>query len=180
MPRPSFRYWLIVAAALASVAGCASIISGRRSDVTFDTYPPGAHVDIRDKSGRPVSSFDAPGAVTLKRQGRFFMPAHYTATITAPGYQTAQVPIGSTLNPWLLGNIVIGGVPGIVIDSATGAAWKPKRSEIHQQLMPLEGPEELQGYSAAQPESDDNVVAAQYTEGEPATASNSDAEQRRR
>jgi hypothetical protein len=67
-----------------------------------------------------------------------------------------------------------------VIDSATGAAWKPKRSEIHQQLMPLEGPEELQGYSAAQPESDDNVVAAQYTEGKRATASNSNAEQRQR
>jgi hypothetical protein len=169
MPRPSFRYWLIVAAALVSVAGCASIISGRRSDVTFDTFPPGAHVEIRDKRGRPVTSFNSPGSATLKRQGRFFMPAHYTATITAPGYQTAQVPIGSTLNPWLLGNIIIGGVPGIVIDSATGAAWKPRRSEIHQQLVPLEGPEQLPGYSASEPDGDENVVPAQYTADESAT-----------
>jgi hypothetical protein len=48
------------------------------------------------------------------------------------------VPIGSTLNPWILGNIVIGGVPGLVIDGATGAAWKPKRAEIHLGLLPEE------------------------------------------
>ncbi len=180
MPRPSFRYWLTIAAALVSVAGCASIMSGRRADITFDTYPQGAHVEVRDKRGRPVSSLETPGAVSLKRQGRFFMPAHYTATITAPGYQTAQVPIGSTLNPWLLGNILIGGVPGIVIDSATGAAWQPKRTEIHQQLLPLDGPEQLPGYSSGQPDRDENMVAAQYTEGEPVTAANSDAEHRQR
>lgn len=123
--------------------GCASIISGRRADIQFETYPADAHVAIHDDRGRQVASLLTPGAVALKRQGRFFLPARYTATISAPGYQTAQVPIGSTLNPWLLGNIIIGGIPGIVIDSATGAAWKPKRTEIHQHLAPLNGPEPL-------------------------------------
>jgi hypothetical protein len=163
---------------LVSVAGCASIISGRRADVAFDTHPPGAHVEIRDKRGRPVSSLETPGAVSLKRQGRFFMPAYYTATITAPGYQTAQVPIGSTLNPWLLGNVIIGGIPGIVIDSATGAAWQPKRSEIQQHLVPLDGPEQLPGFSAAEPRGGENVVAAQYTADESATPSKGKAETR--
>lgn len=83
---------------------------------------------------------NSPGIVSLKRQRRFFLPAHYTATISAPGFQTAQVPIGSTLNPWILGNIVIGGIPGLVIDGATGAVWKPKRAEIHQWLEPVDGP----------------------------------------
>ncbi len=137
----SLIYRITIIAALASLAGCASIISGRRADIAFDTYPENACVAIHDDRGQQITSFNTPGIAVLKRQRRYFLPAHYTATISAPGYQTAQVPIGSTLNPWILGNIVIGGIPGLVVDSATGAAWKPKRAEIHQQLMPLDGPE---------------------------------------
>jgi hypothetical protein len=137
----SLIYRITIIAALASLAGCASIISGRRADIAFDTYPENACVAIHGDRGQQITSFNTPGIAVLKRQRRYFLPAHYTATISAPGYQTAQVPIGSTLNPWILGNIVIGGIPGLVVDSATGAAWKPKRSEIHQQLMPLDGPE---------------------------------------
>jgi hypothetical protein len=134
----SLRRFTLAAGTLAALAGCASIISGRRADVAFDTYPANAHVAIHDDRGRQVTSLYTPGLATLKRQGRFFMPGKYVATISAPGYQTAQVPIGSTLNPWILGNIVIGGIPGLVIDGATGAAWKPTRSEIHRQLQPIE------------------------------------------
>jgi hypothetical protein len=154
-------------AILGLAGGCASIISGRRADVTFETYPANAQVTIHDDRGRPVSSFNTPGAATLKRHGKFFLPAHYTATISAPGYQTAQVPIGSTLNPWILGNIVIGGVPGLVIDSATGAAWKPKRSEIHQELVAMDGPEFMPVYSDAEG-SPQNIA-----DGEPLTADGS-------
>jgi hypothetical protein len=129
---------LFVVALLVSLAGCASIISGRHAEVAIDTYPANAHIAIHDKRGRQVTSMNSPGVVSLKRQGRFFTPAYYTATISAPGFQTAQVPIGSTLNPWILGNIAVGGIPGLVVDSATGAAWRPKRSEIHQSLAPAE------------------------------------------
>lgn len=128
-----------IAGLLVGICGCASIISGRHAEVTFDTYPQNAHVVIHDRQGRRVSSFDTPGVVTLKRQSRFWMPARYTATVTAPGFQSAQVPIASTLNPWVFGNILLGGIPGLVVDSATGAAWKPKYAEVHQHLQPLAG-----------------------------------------
>jgi hypothetical protein len=165
----SLRTTSIVAAAALTLAGCASIVSGRRSDVAFNTYPPGAHVAIRDRRGQQITSFNTPGVANLKRQGRFFMPAHYTAIISAPGYQTSQVPIGSTLNPWILGNILIGGVPGIFIDSATGAAWKPKRSEINQHLAPLSGPEYMPAFSDDDSTPSDSVKAAQYTADESAS-----------
>jgi uncharacterized protein YceK len=145
-----FRQLVFTLAILGSLGGCASIISGRRADVTFETYPANAQVTIRDDRGRPVSTFNTPGVATLKRHGKLFLPARYMATISAPGYQTAQVPIGSTLNPWILGNIAIGGIPGLVIDSATGAAWKPKRAEIHQELVALDGPEFMPVYSDAE------------------------------
>jgi hypothetical protein len=68
--------------------------------------------------------------------------------IDAPGYQATQVPIRSTINPWILGNVVIGGIPGLVVDNATGAAWRPNQTDIHRELTPLEGPPGGEMYSA--------------------------------
>src|SRR3954447_6157458 len=118
-------------------AGCASIINGRNADVAIDSNPRGAHVVVHDNNGREVASLNTPGVVSLKRNRRYFLPARYTATIEAPGYAPAEVAIRSSVNPWVLGNIVVGGVPGLIVDNATGAAWKPSQSEIHRQLTPL-------------------------------------------
>ncbi len=121
--------------------GCASIVSGRRADVSIDSYPANARVTVRDDDGKAVASLNTPGVVALQRNRKYFLPARYTATIESPGFQPAQVPITSTMNPWILGNIVFGGIPGLVVDNATGAAWKPCQQEIHRQLIPLDGPE---------------------------------------
>jgi hypothetical protein len=104
--------------------------------VTIDSVPSNAHVVVRDKRGREVANAITPATVALKRKDKWIMPARYTATIEAPGYQPVAVPIKSTINPWVLGNVVVGGIPGLIVDNATGAAWKPRNSEIHQQLAP--------------------------------------------
>ena len=142
-------------AALVSLGGCASIISGRQAEVTFDGHPSNAHVVIRDNEGREVASLQTPGVVSLKRNCRFFMPARYTADIVAPGYQAAHVPIRSSINPWILGNVVVGGIPGLIVDTATGAAWMPRPSTIHQELTPLDG---------SPPDPYDSVGAARHHE----------------
>jgi hypothetical protein len=116
--------------------GCASVISGRHAEVTIDSVPSNAHVVVRDKRGREVANAITPATVALKRKDKWIMPARYTATIEAPGYEPIDVPIKSTVNPWVLGNVVIGGIPGLIVDNATGAAWMPRNSEIHQQLAP--------------------------------------------
>src|SRR5690349_2992756 len=128
--------------------GCASIVSGRYADVNIDSYPSNAHVLIHDDKGRTVASLNTPGVVSLKRNRKWFLPARYTAVIDAPGYQATEVPIRSTINPWILGNVVIGGIPGLVVDNATGAAWRPKQNEIRRELVPLEGPGGGETYSA--------------------------------
>jgi hypothetical protein len=137
MYRNAFTSVLIFAVTMLN--GCASIVSGRHAEVAIDSYPSHAHVDVHDKYGRRVSSFQTPGVAKLKRQGKYFLPAKYTATISAPGFETAHEPIRSTVNPWILGNVIIGGIPGLVIDNATGAAWMPSRDEIHRQLEPIPG-----------------------------------------
>ena len=126
-----------IAAAIVFCGGCASIMSGRHAEVAFDSYPQDAQVVVRDRRGQEVASVRTPGKVTLKRKERIILPARYTASIEAPGYRGEQVPIRSTVNPWIVGNVVFGGIAGLAIDNVTGAVWKPRDSSIYRQLAPV-------------------------------------------
>ena len=66
------------------------------------------------------------------------------------------------MNPWIIGNIVVGGIPGLIVDNATGAAWEPKCSEIHTQLAPLGGPDQGMMYSDNQPMPPSPAETPQY------------------
>jgi hypothetical protein len=128
-------------AILCGFAGCASVMSGRHAEVTFYSNVPDAHVAIRDKHGNPVAATQAGSTVALKRKDKWIFPAKYIATVQAPGYQPAEVPIGSTVNPWVLGNVAFLqlGLVGLAVDNATGAAWMPKESTYYQELQPMYG-----------------------------------------
>jgi hypothetical protein len=160
--KPSVVSSFVVLTACSLLAGCASIISGRNADVAIDSFPPNAHVVIHDNNGRQVASLNTPGVVSLKRNRRYFLPARYTALIDSPGFAPAEVPIRSTLNPWIIGNIAIGGIPGLIVDNATGAVWQPKHSEIHTQLAPLGGPDQGMMYSANPPMPQDSAQPSQH------------------
>jgi hypothetical protein len=164
----TFSSLLATLITLTMFAGCASIVSGRHADVAFDTYPTNAHVTVHDNEGRTVASLDTPGVVTLKRNRKFFLPARYTATIEAPGYAPAEVPIRSTVNPWILGNIVFGGLIGLAVDNATGAAWKPCDSHICSQLCPMDGSNPGVMYSQNEPPLPSAAQAPAYLANEPA------------
>jgi hypothetical protein len=139
---------------LALVAsGCASLVSGRHAEVTLDSNPPAAEVVIRDKHGKHVLTTQTPATVQLKRKDKFIWPAKYTAEFQKPGYQPKKVAINQRVNPWILGNVVFGGVIGLAVDNATGAAWRPKVAAIdaalvpqqyaHQQYPPARGYEQM-------------------------------------
>jgi len=130
---------LLAAIFLLAPVGCASLVSGRHAEVAINSNPPGAQVSVHDTKGRMVASGQTPAVVSLKRGDGFLKKARYTATIEKPGYQTAQVPIESRLNPWVFGNVVFGGVVGLAVDPYTGAMWRPAVKEINQQLAPLDG-----------------------------------------
>jgi hypothetical protein len=137
MNTPRHVGYLAVAWAAISASGCASIINGRTATVKIDSRPSEAQVVIRDKRGDPVLTTQTPATVELKRKDKFIWPAKYTATIEKPGYQAKTVPIDQTVNPWIIGNVVFGGVIGLAVDNATGAAWKPKVASIREDLAPV-------------------------------------------
>jgi hypothetical protein len=112
-------------------------VSGRNATVEIESQPSNANVVVRDKHGKEVIATHTPASVQLKRKDGFLSPANYTATIEKPGYESATVPIRSTVNPWILGNVAFGGIFGLAIDSTTGAAWQPKQKTIQKNLTPM-------------------------------------------
>ena len=133
---------LCLALGTLAASGCASVVSGRDTAVSINSFPSSAHVRIRNEKGETVATATTPAKVSLKRGNGIFKKApQYTATIQKPGYQTAQVKIAPKLNPWVFGNIVIGGPIGLAADSATGAIWRYTPEDINQSLAPYQNPQ---------------------------------------
>jgi hypothetical protein len=128
-------YAQLCAAILLAQVGCASVMSGRHAKVQFNSNVPNAHVVVRDKRGDTVAMAETPAVVELKRGDGFLKPAHYTATIESPGYEPTQVAIEPRLNPWIFGNVLLGGLIGAVVDPATGAMWNLTPDEVHRELV---------------------------------------------
>ena len=124
--------------ALGSMSGCASIMSGSRKNVNIKSNPTGAHVAVTDKKGREVASLTTPCVASLKRSAGFFVGASYDATIEKQGYQAQRVHIKPTGNPWTLGNVIFGGLVGLlIVDPATGGMFGLTPSEIDASLVPV-------------------------------------------
>lgn len=118
------------------LSGCASIVSKTSYPVYMHVTPAGANISITDKKGKEVYRGQSPGTVTLKSGSGFFSKAEYQVKISAPGYHDKIVPINFNLNGWYFGNILIGGVIGmLIVDPATGAMWKLKDPLIDETLV---------------------------------------------
>ena len=113
--------------AFAAAPGCATVATGGGGDqkVRITTDAPGAEVIV---DGRPVGA--APAEVKLSRR------SHHTVEVAAPGFETSRLGIEPQFNPWVIGNVVFGGVVGIVVDFATGATATLKPDELNVTLRP--------------------------------------------
>ena len=123
--------WLLVLVCTCSLSGCATIVSGRKYEVTMDNSGGATYFSILDNQNRVVHSGVTPQQVTLKSSSAPFQPAKYQV-VYAGQDGTQQYDLNASMNWWTAGNIVIGGVPGIVIDAASGALWRLQPSVTGQ------------------------------------------------
>jgi len=106
-------------------SSCATIFGKSTYPVIINTNPAGATVVVTDKNTYEVFRGQAPVTVPLKSGAGFFSKAAYQVKISHPGYAEQIIPVNFTLNGWYFGNLLIGGVLGmLIIDPATGAMWK--------------------------------------------------------
>ena len=131
-------YLKMTAIMMASVflfSSCASIVSKSTYPLSINSSPSNAKVSITDKKGKEIYLGNTPATVKLKAGAGFFSKAEYQVKFSSPGYDDKIVPITFKLDGWYFGNILIGGLLGmLIIDPATGAMWKIETEFLNETL----------------------------------------------
>jgi hypothetical protein len=121
------------------ITSCATIIHGAKQDVSITSTPSSAKITI---DGRYVG--ETPMTKRLKRKD-----IHYV-TVELPDYKPYQVTLKRKLDVWVAGNLVFGGLVGLVIDAATGAMYRLTPKYVNPDLK--------WGYAATGNNSDEITV----------------------
>ena len=116
-------------------SGCASIVTKSVYPLSINSNPNNAKISITDKKGQEIYLGNTPATVKLKAGAGFFSKAEYQVKFSSPGYDDKIVPITFTLDGWYFGNILLGGLLGmLIIDPATGAMWKIETEFLNETL----------------------------------------------
>ncbi len=107
------------------LTSCATIVSDSNYPVTISSDPQDAKITITDNSNRVVYVGNTPANVTLEAGDGFFSKASYTFKFEKDGYEPSIYTLTSTIDGWYWGNIMLGGLLGmLIIDPMSGAMWK--------------------------------------------------------
>ncbi len=110
---------------LLCVTGCASIVSKSDYPVSFNSSPEGATITIIDKNGQKIYRGKTPAQITLKSGTGYFSGAKYNVIFEKEDCEPQTVVLEKSLDGWYIGNILFGGIIGLlIVDPATGAMWK--------------------------------------------------------
>lgn len=122
----------IVLASLSAVAvisnlGCATIVTGGGPEQKIEvrSTPLGAKVFV-DNDYKGVT----PCAVPVTRKDP------HTVRAELEGYAPQNKLVESGINGWVFGNILLGGIIGIVVDAASGATNSPNPTKLDFTLFP--------------------------------------------
>jgi len=114
---------------------CASIVSDSKYPVAINTVPNEANINITDKYGSPIYSGKSPAVIPLKSGSGYFSKARYNIEITKDGYLPIHQHISSSLDPWFFGNIIFGGLIGVlIVDPLTGAMYEIDNQNLYVSL----------------------------------------------
>ncbi|MFH1846082.1 MAG: PEGA domain-containing protein [Candidatus Omnitrophota bacterium] len=107
------------------LTGCASIVSKNMYPMTFNSHPDGATIVIKDENGKQMYKGKTPTTLSLSAGEAYFHPKKYTITLSKPGYEEQTTEIKAGIDGWYFGNIIFGGIIGLlIVDPLTGNMWK--------------------------------------------------------
>lgn len=110
---------------LLMISGCASIVSDSNYPVAIHSTPDASNFTITNKSGVTVHSGITPTIVTLKAGAGYFKYESYNIKVSKEGYSDKTFVLTSSLDGWYWGNILVGGLIGmLIVDPITGAMYK--------------------------------------------------------
>ena len=119
-----------VAVAALLLPACATVTRGTKQKFVIESTPTEAHVEL--SNGVKCTT---PCKLKLKRKPGF------DATVTKPGYQTAEVHVRSKFSGGGAaagaGNIIAGGIIGGIIDGSNGSMNNLEPNPLRIELVPL-------------------------------------------
>ena len=102
------------------LGGCSAITTGTTQNIAVQTpMMIGAECSLTDSIGNSWKVYRTPGMVQVNKGD-----GPMAIVCTAKGYETANVSVDETLVGATLGNIILGGGIGFLVDAASGAAQK--------------------------------------------------------
>lgn len=117
------RFGLLLVGVVVLIA-CASIIHGTRQSVGITSIPSAATVyDNGQLLGK------TPMVAELSRK------TDHRIRIELEGYQPYEMVLTRHISGWLFGNLLFGGIIGIIIDAADGAIYNVKPEAVSANLV---------------------------------------------
>ena len=107
-----------------SSSSCATIVSGRNQSLPVISYPSGATITLGNMKQT------SPATFVLDRRQEV-----YLVKIEKDGYEPVEVTLKKGMNGWVWGNLVFGGIIGLIIDISTGSASKFVPDEVEVNLV---------------------------------------------
>jgi hypothetical protein len=143
------RLALLAALAASLLPSCASIVSSGPDLVPINSDPPGATIYV---DGEAMDT--TPAVVPLSRQKT------KVVELRLDGYHDQVVVVGKQVNGWVVGNIVFGGIIGILVDVASGNA---SQFDTKPMTVPLVASSEAKPgpYAPPKPRRDDAAAGGQ-------------------
>lgn len=107
-----------------ALSGCATIFNGQQQAVSIQSEPEGAAITVTNRAGEKVHAGTTPVTLTLNRGAGYFKAESYTISFTKPGFATKELVLTSTMSGWFIGNLLFGGLIGMLaVDPVTGAMY---------------------------------------------------------
>jgi hypothetical protein len=107
------------------LSGCATIVGKDVFPLTINSNPDGANISIVDEKGKKMFAGTTPSTITLAAGESYFHAKTYTITFSKQGYADQYATVKATLSGWYFGNILFGGVIGLlIVDPISGKMWK--------------------------------------------------------
>lgn len=113
-------------------SGCATIVKGDRQEIQITTDPPGAQCEVK-RNGDTLAYVDAtPASVSVTRNA-----AGIDVRCKKAGHQSSEEHLTSQFNNVTFGNILLGGLIGVVVDAGSGANYD-YATNVYLKLAPTE------------------------------------------
>jgi hypothetical protein len=128
------RLALLSLMASAFLGGCATLTTSSSQTVTLTTEPPGAACTFK-REGEVIGIVNpTPGSLSVKKSH-----ADIDVTCVKEGFLDAVGRVGSKFQAMTFGNILFGGIIGIVVDAASGATAEYE-ANVAIRMTPAEFP----------------------------------------